>query len=240
MLKDLVRKVVSRNDALYGFLWGLRKRPLTEFYSVGFHGDTHLIDFISPILSSVDQFIETGTSVASTTRYVAEKFPHLHIYGCEPDRNAFDFSMTKLKDYKNVLVKRQTSPEFLYELTKNNPSILEKDTIFWLDSHANGFKWPLRDEVMFITSYFSKGYIFIDDFLVPENPQFGYDEYDGQVCSLEYIKDMLDGTKKYEIYYPAYKDRTSEFCKLRGWVMIEFGHSEGMTKEKPGMYTKVS
>ena len=230
VIKNFVKRISSRYSLIRNFLLRIYRRPPPEFFDVGFHGDAHLIDFVLPILSFSSSFIETGTSVASTTRFVAEKFPNLRIYGCEPDRNAFNFAIEKLGDYKNVSVRRQTSPEFLYELIEDAPTLLKDDTVFWLDSHGNGFRWPLRDEIKFITSKFKKGYIFIDDFLVPENPQFGYDTYDGQTCSLQFIQDMFDRSKKYRIYYPMYKDKTSSFCDLRGWALIEFGFPDSKIK----------
>lgn len=234
IIKKVINIFVPKDSRLHNFLWSLRKRPVSQFFDIGFHGDKHLIDFACGVISSCQQFIETGTSVGSTLRFVAEKFPNIKLYGCEPDGNAFDFALGKISNYNNVTLKRRTSPDFLYELVKNNQGILSKDTVFWLDSHDHGFKWPLRDEVGFITSKFTKGYIFIDDFLVPDEPQFGYDSFDGQTCSMDYIQEYLNKDKRYRIVYPSYDDKTSNFCSLRGWVLIEFGHEGDIPMITPG------
>ena len=68
----------------------------------------------------------------------------------------------------------------------------------------------------------------IDDFKVPGLECFGYDVYEGQECSFEYINDSLNPQLDYNFYYPMYTDRTSKHHPLRGWVLIEYGSQEGL------------
>lgn len=228
-IKKVIQKFVPKETALYRFLAKIHRRPLTEFHDSGFHGDTYLVDFALHALAKSEQFIETGSSTGSTLVFVAKKFPHMTTWSCEPDKESYNFARTKIQGLQNVTLSSEMSPEFLYTLVKNNPHSLIRDTFFWLDAHANGFSWPLKKEVAFITSNFSKGYLFIDDFLVPDRPWFGYDAYDGQTCSMDFISESLDKEKTYTIYYPTYQDRTSPYCKLRGWVLIEFGHEQPLS-----------
>lgn len=227
--KKIVKKFIPKGSFLYRFLAKMHRRPLTDFYDLGFHGDTYLISFAINILNKVEQFIETGTSTGSTLVFVSRKFPRISLWSCEPDKKAYAFAKLKTKDFSNIYLSNKTSPEFLFDFKKNNPDLVSKDTFFWLDAHANGFEWPLKREIEFITTNFKKSYIFIDDFLVPGRPWFGYDEYDDQVCSMDFIRDSLTKTNVYTVYYPTYQDRTSPFCKLRGWVLIEFGHKESLS-----------
>ncbi len=225
-IKEALKKRLHKEGALYALLAKLRRRPLPEFFHSGFHGDHYLIAIADALLNRVDQFIETGSSTGSTIVFVAEKFPSLPLWGCEPDKNAFSFARTKTGKYPNIHLIKKVSPDFLYDIAKENRGLTAQDTLFWLDAHANGFSWPLKKEIAFITSHFEKAYILIDDFLVPGRPWFGYDAYDGQVCSMDFIRDSLDKKQSYTVYYPTYRDQTSAFCKLRGWVLIEFGHGE--------------
>jgi hypothetical protein len=57
---------------------------------------------------------------------------------------------------------------------------------------------------------------------------FGYDEYQGQVCSYEYVKDALDPVRRYKVYYPNYTEHTSPHHPLRGWGLIEYGQEQGL------------
>lgn len=228
-IKDTVKKTLSKESLLYRFLAKMNRRPLTDFYDTGFHGDKYLMDFACHALEHSEQYIETGASNGSTLVYVAKKFPNIPAYACEPDKKSYSFANNKITGLKNVRLSRETSPEFLHATVKTDLQSTNRDTFFWLDAHANGFAWPLKKEVQFITSNFNKAYIFIDDFLVPDRPWFGYDEYDEQICSMDFIKDSLDKKNSYTIYYPKYQDRTSPYCKLRGWVLIEFGHNEPLS-----------
>jgi hypothetical protein len=106
--------------------------------------------------------------------------------------------------------------------------MLSENVLFWLDAHGYGFKWPLREEVSFITGHFQTAYVLIDDFKVPGLDCFGYDLYDGQECSFDYIRDALDESIEYSLYYPSYTERTSRHHPLRGWGLIEFGHEAAL------------
>jgi len=187
---------------------------------MGFHGDKYLIEVAFASAKRCGQFIETDTNVGSTLHYFARHFPATPCFSCEPDPDAFNFARKKSAELKNAQVFQQTSPGFLHNLDK---SVLNRDTLFWVDSHGYGFKWPLREEVAFITNSFRRGCIFIDDFKVPGQPQFSFDEYDGQICAFEEIKSSLRPCLRFQIVYPSYSEKTSTFHPLRGWIRMDFG-----------------
>jgi len=199
-MRELMKGVVPRSNRIYNYLNGFRTRPLNPFWQTGFHGDPYLTSLMFHCLGKAEQFIETGSSVGASLMHVAKSFPTLRIYSCEPDKAAFTFTATATAHFKNVLLLKKTSPEFLYYIEKLEPEVITKETAFWLDSHGMGFKWPLRDEVKHVTETFPTGYLFIDDFLVPEGPQFGYSTYDTQICSLDYIRNSLDRSKTYNLF----------------------------------------
>ncbi|MBD2039817.1 hypothetical protein [Microcoleus sp. FACHB-672] len=199
-------------------------RYLSEFIELGFHGDLYLKEIAFHCLWQAKQFIETGANVGSTLHYVLKHFSRLKAYSCEPDKDAYEFALSKVKDFPHVNLLNQVSPDMLYEIAKSDSSILEKDTVFWLDAHGYGYQWPLKDEVAFITHNFKKGYIFIDDFQVPGLNCFKWDEYENQICSFEFIKTSINKNLRFSLYYPSYTEKTSEHHPLTGWCMIEFGH----------------
>ena len=60
--------------------------------------------------------------------------------------------------------------------------------------------------------------------MVPDKPIFGYDSYNGQQCSHEYIKDAISWEdEEYSLYYPAYTEHTSRIHPLRGWGLYSHG-----------------
>jgi hypothetical protein len=199
------------------------ERNLSPFFKTGFHGDRYLTKIIFSCLKKSEQFIETGCNVGSSLVYVLKNYPELKTYSCEPDKDAYEFAKKKIKGYKNAQLFKELSPDMLYRITKKDEKILEKTTVFWLVAHEYGYKWPLKDEIKFISENFKNGYIFIDDFKIPGKEMFNYSAYDNQICSFEYIKDAINQNKKYNLFYPSYTDKTSKHHPLIGWGLIYFG-----------------
>ncbi|MBD3345376.1 MAG: hypothetical protein GF401_09975 [Chitinivibrionales bacterium] len=200
-------------------------RTITEFYTLGFHGDSYLLACADSVLKKAEVFIETGANIGSTLAYVARTYPHVHCYSCEADPVACNEAARSIarEELGNVMLFCESSQNFMQRLRRDHTELFSQETIFWLDAHGNGFEWPLKKEIEFITNHFKTGHAFIDDFKVPGMEWFGYDQYNGQVCSFEYIHDALDSSRSYSLYYPNYRDKTSPHHPLRGWGLLSFG-----------------
>jgi hypothetical protein len=203
-------------------------RPLSQFFEIGFHGDKYLIDMVFGAARRSRQFVETGCNVGSSLCYLARHFPDLPCSSCEPDDAAFRFAREQAAPMRNAQVFHEASPDFLHAMAARDPQFCQRETIFWLDSHGYGFRWPLREEIEFITSRFSSAFIFIDDFQVPGQPQFLFDEYDGQVCGLDWIAAGFHARQDYRLVYPCYREKTSTHHPLKGWVLITFGSANSL------------
>jgi hypothetical protein len=184
--------------------------------NLGFHGDQYLLNILDPLLDDADIFIETGANVGQTLRYVVDRYPDLELYSCEPNTESLSQAADALGDISRVHLYNMVSQDFLPKIVPE----IEHPPVCWIDAHGDGFKWPLRYEIEYLTHQFEKGYLVIDDFKVPDEPQFGYDEYDGQVCSMSYIEDYFASEHKYTVIYPSYEVRTSNHHPLRGYVII--------------------
>jgi hypothetical protein len=195
-------------------------RQLSQFFDIGFHGDTYLIELVFAAAQRCSQFVETGANVGSSLCYLARNFPRLQCYSCEPDADAFDAARRNAAQLRNVELTHEKSPEFLHGLEK---TIAMGRTLFWLDSHGYGFRWPLKEEIAFITRTCPGACVFIDDFKVPGQEQFLFDEYDGQVCGFDEIEASFKPGLACHIVYPTYHEKTSTFHPLKGWALIEFG-----------------
>jgi FkbM family methyltransferase len=198
----------------------------SQFIDVGFHGDEHLLGLSRHIAGKSKIFIETGSNVGSTLAYVAKNNPQIRCLSCEPDRSAFEQASANAGKYANVALFNGTSQQFIEHLTKHKPEIFSEQCFFWLDAHGYGFEWPLKKELEFITGRFNSAYVLIDDFKVPDRDYFGYDQYQEQICSYDYVKDALNPGKAYQLYYPTYRDKTSKHHPLRGWGLLVFGHDD--------------
>ena len=199
--------------------------PLSKyvFFECGFHGDQYLLNLVDLIVPNCSNFIETGTNVGSTLAYVARKYPHIHCLSCEPDSRAFQQALRNTRNLPNASIWNQTSQKFFGRIETECSYLFNHSILFWLDAHGHGIKWPLKEEISFITGKFKSAYILIDDFKVPGFSCFGYDQYKGQICSFEYIKDVINQKVSYKLYYPNYTTRTSKHHPLRGWGLIEYG-----------------
>lgn len=202
-------------------------RIIYPVFNKGFHGDDFLIDVTNFVLKNCKNFIETGSAEATTLSFVAKAHSTINCYSCEADAKVYVHAKKQVEQFSNVVLKNTYSPDFIIDLVRENPQLLQEKTCFWLDAHGYGFQWPLREEVNFILSNFTDSCIFIDDFKVPGEQQFGYDVYGKQECSLEYISDILAKFST-KIYFPKYTKVTSEYHPLRGWVSIEGGNADEM------------
>lgn len=196
-----------------------------KFYDIGFHGDNYLLHLVDVLASKSYFFIETGANVGSTVAYVAKKYPSMKCISCEPDSEAYTEAVRNAP-FDNVSLFNESSQNFLLRLRDQYPDVFHKNALYWLDAHGYGFTWPLRDEVSFITNNCKSAFILIDDFKVPGLDCFGYDSYEDQECSFEYIADSLNPSVPYDLYYPSYTDKTSKHHPLRGWCLLAFGQGE--------------
>jgi hypothetical protein len=201
-------------------------RAPSPFFSTGFHGDEYLLRLVDCLAEKCKVFVETGSNVGSTLAYVAGGYPWLRCLSCEPDCSAYEQSKLNAGKYGNVLLFNQTSQDFIAHLDEHESDIFLQPCFFWLDAHGYGFEWPLKKELEFITRAFDSAYVLIDDFKVPGRPDFIYDEYQGQICSYDYVKDALNPNRAYQLYYPTYKDKTSKYHPLCGWGLLVFGHDD--------------
>lgn len=187
----------------------------------GFHGDLYILRLVDYLMGYAQAFIETGTYMAQTATYVARNYPHVPLYTCEPDPKRYADVRGKLAEYPQARVYNQFSPEFLQQTHTAHPKLRQQTNLYWLDAHGFGFdNWPLRQEIEFITRHVSNALILIDDFLIPGRPDFAFDAYKGQACSLEYISGSMQAGRKYYVVYPTYREKTSRVHGLRGVGLI--------------------
>ena len=198
-------------------------RALDPILDVGFHGDRHLLRLVDWLAKQSQAFIETGANVGSTARYVASRFAPLPVYSCESDASAFAAARNHLAPHPHARVEHARSPDFLYRLHERHPELLDQQNLYWLDAHGYGFRWPLVDEVAFLTSRLERALVLIDDFRVSGRPEFQYDQYDGQVCAIETIRDALHPGRSYTLVVPTYSEHTSPHHPLVGVGLIQFG-----------------
>lgn len=193
----------------------------------GFHGDRHLLRLVDRLARDARVFVETGSNLGATLAWFARRFPHVECLACEPDPEAHAVAARHATVRTGVVVHRETSQAFLRRLADDHADLFGEPLLAWLDAHDYGFEWPLRDEIAFLTQRFRSGWLLVDDFRVPHEPRFGFDAYDGQECSFEYVRDSISDAVSWRLYYPSYSQHTSPWHPLRGFGLLQFGPRGG-------------
>lgn len=192
-------------------------------FRLGFHGDRYLLELVELLAARARAFVETGANLGTTTRYMANRHPELPVYSCEPDADAWQACRETLAPYPNAHVSRLDAVTFLHRLHEDHPSLRSSSNLYWLDAHGFGFRWPLTEEVAFLTTTLQRSFLLIDDFRVPGRPDFLFEQYDDQVCSVETIAPAIAPGATVRLFYPRYRERTSFHHPLVGTGLLVLG-----------------
>ncbi len=121
-----------------------------------------------------ERAVETGTFFGSTTGYLATTLK-VPVISCELRERYHHVAKRLLRQLAEVELRRQDSRSFLCDLALD-PAKTGQRTLFYLDAH-----WyedlPLCDELDTIASHWPEFAVIIDDFQVPQEPDYGYDDY---------------------------------------------------------------
>lgn len=125
----------------------------------------------------------------------------------------FALSKHRLKRFRNVELSLASSEEFIMNLVENKR--LGNLPLFFLDAHWHDY-WPLVDEIAAISSSRSTAIVIVDDFEVPDRPEFSYcvgggsESFSGRavidqrVCGLDLIKPKMIRSNTYNALFPSY------------------------------------
>jgi hypothetical protein len=168
--------------------------------------------------------IETGTYVGASTEFIANA-SKLPVYSVEADARNFGFAKMRLRRNRNVQLSLGDSREFLMKFIACNAAKYEAHPLlFYLDAHW-GEDLPLFDELANIFYSFSRAIVLIDDFQVPDDDGYGYDDYGvGKALNREYIGPHLSKFQLAE-FFPT-TPSTAESGLRRGCVVL--AHDPGL------------
>ena len=150
-----------------------------------------LIDTFRPAVA-----VETGTYRGTTTAWFAEECG-LSTYTVEKQWRFATYSRIRFLRDRRVHVTRGDSRRFLRRL--GSRGVVPARSLFYLDAHW-GTDFPLRTELEIIAAAWPRAIVIIDDFLVPWDDGYGYDDYGvSQTVGL----DRLDGIRGLDCYLPT-------------------------------------
>jgi len=143
--------------------------------NVGFNGQRFRKRIFGELICAIpfDAFVETGTWLGNTTAYMAQTGGR-PVYSCEINPRFHALAKMRLAGLKGMELKLSDSRQFLEELGRS--SLSGKCIFFYLDAHWYEDQ-PLVQELDFIAGHWDQYVLMIDDFKVPDDPGYTYDEY---------------------------------------------------------------
>lgn len=176
---------------------------LMPFQMVPMNGDHLITDEMLRLkdLFKIKTAIETGTCFGSTSLWMAKNFETV-------------LTIESNKQYLDVAIERAANEKienirFYYGKSESVlPDILslyqvDEEVLILLDAH-----WlnacPLLDELKSIANHQVKPCIVIHDMKNPNDERFGFDSYNGQEFTFEWVKpslDMIYGENGYTYYF---------------------------------------
>lgn len=185
----LARQILS--PAFLGRLDYYRFPEQAASWGGPFNGQQFRQRMFQELLKTVrfDMIVETGTFRGTTTEYLASvsKLPVLTV---EADARCYGFARTRLRKLSNVSQANDDSRAFLAHILDGD-AVATKTAFFYLDAHW-GQDLPLFDELKAIFTRCPRAVVMIDDFQVPGDDLYQYDDYgDGKALTPEYIAPLV-------------------------------------------------
>jgi hypothetical protein len=162
-----------------------------------------------------EMIIETGTFRGTTLEYFHD-VSGLPCISIEKNKRYFGYSFIRFFLNNNVKIYNNDSRYIINKLTQHK-SLTQVKTLFYLDAHWNS-DLPLFEELELILSNWKNYIIFIDDFEVPMDAGYGFDNYGkGKKLSLEYLLGLpLDDVS---LFFPNI-DSQIETGRRKGYIII--------------------
>ena len=179
----------------------------------GQSGRQAAVDDLLRILDPVT-VVETGTFRGITTAWFAERYGG-PVLTCEKEKLYYLQAKVRLANFRNVTLRRQDSRLFLREILPTLPK--EGIVMFYLDAHWD-FDLPLKEELEVIFRCRSDAVVLIDDFKVPDDPGYGWDDYgEGKSLTTELLPGVVPSHST--VFFPTLPSG-AESGAARGYCLI--------------------
>ena len=196
MIKKTIQKIIGggrlRGFLEFVFLFERHKDP----WNGPFNGQEIRKKIYLDIIRNcgIEKIIETGCFRGATTDFFA--CSGLEVNTCEIQPRFYIFSKLRFFGKKNTKVCHSDSRSFLRCLS-NKPSLVDKRCFFYLDAHWEG-DLPLREEIQIILENWANAVIMVDDFKVPGDDGYKYDNYGkDKVLDLNYLSVLKFNVTKF-------------------------------------------
>lgn len=197
-----------------------------------FNGQAARVQLMSEIIDrcGVERFVETGTKRGDTTAWFAAF--GLPVISAEIVPHVAWSAKYRFVWQRNVNIRLLDSVEMLKGLAAE-PGAATPRTLFYLDAHWHEVL-PLGDEARLVRDRFPNSIIFIDDFQVPDDPGYRYDDYGpDQRLTLDYLWPAI--APNAAIYFPSTPSEEETGARRGSVVIASAAGINGVLDEMPGL-----
>jgi len=205
-----------------GFLAYYLRPRLRNRWGGPFNGQRQRQQIFRDVLAAMpfSAIVETGTYRGDTTVFLRSE-SRLPVFTVESHASHYGFSRARFLSDPGVRVFHDDSRVFLRRLASMR-DLQGRMLFFYLDAHWRD-DLPIREEVEIISTHWPDALVMVDDFAVPDDPGYGYDDYgEGRALTLELIRSALRASPA--VYFPA-APSAAETGSRRGCVVLAF-HSQ--------------
>lgn len=185
-----------------------------------FNGQERRAEAVAEILRRFPLWaiVETGT-YRGTTSAAFHSLARVPIVTVEVDPRLAEYSRLRFRKAADVSVVEADSRAYLAKLA-HDESFPHDHVFFYLDAHW--YRLPLAEELQTIGGAWTESIVMIDDFQVPDDPGYGFDEY-GDGSRLILGAGGLDSSKvDASVFFPSARV-DEETGARRGSVTLGFG-----------------
>lgn len=161
--------------------------------------------------------VETGTYLGTTTEFMSVL--GLPTYTIENNERNYGFCLARFRRKSNIFLRLGDSREILHSLLDGELEEARGSRLFfYLDAHWNE-DLPLAEELGVIFSRCPSATVMIDDFEIPGDPGYAFDDYgSGKVLNADYIRPIV-GPLGLSVFYPS-TPSSEETGARRGCVVL--------------------
>lgn len=206
---------------------------LLEVWGGPFNGQSVRQELFQSLVSrlGVASIVETGTFRGSSTAFMASQ-SGLPLFTCEASPRYFHYSSRRLAGLPNVTLRNQDSRLFLKELLDSG-TLPPGPVLFYLDAHWHN-DLPVWEEIDIIFSRNVPAVIVIDDFRVPGDPGFSYDDYGAGKCLS--VQDLRENSGSEADWFFPHGSSASESGRKRGCAVLARGEQAArIVQEVPAL-----
>lgn len=147
----------------------------------------------------ISAVIETGTYRGTTSEFLWH-VTGAPVFTVEIEPRFCAFAQRRFAGISAVQVTLGESRQFLSAMAED-PAIPKRDVLFYFDAHWGG-ELPLEEELRLVHENWRDSVIIIDDFQVPSDSGYGFDDYGpGKALTLDYL--LAANLSGLSVLYPA-------------------------------------